>query len=90
LLIPDALVIKPGGAAPAPAAGTTAPAPAVTGTSLVLAVSTAQAPQLAYVADNGKLWIILRPADAANPVPGITTLSSILSTATSTTTGTHP
>lgn len=90
LLIPDALVIKPGGAAAAPAAGTTAPTPAVTGTSLVLAVSAAQAPQLAYVADNGKLWIILRPADATNPVPGITTLSSILTTATSTTTGTHP
>jgi Flp pilus assembly protein CpaB len=89
LLIPDALVIKPAGGPAAPASGTTAPA-AATGGSLVLAVSAAQAPMLAYAADNGKLWIVLRPANATNPVPGITTLSSILQTATSTTTGTHP
>jgi Flp pilus assembly protein CpaB len=89
LLIPDALVIKPAGAAAAPASGTTAPA-APAGGSLVLAVSAAQAPMLAYAADNGKVWIVLRPANATNPVPGITTLSSILRTATSTTTGTHP
>ncbi len=90
LLIPDALVIKPAGRrAAAPASGTTAPA-AATGGSLVLAVSAAQAPMLAYAADNGKLWIVLRPANATNPVPGITTLSSILRAATSTTTGTHP
>jgi len=90
LLIPDALVIKPAGAAAAAAAPTSGAAPAPTGASLVLAVSTAQAPALAYASDNGHLWIFLRPADAANPSPGLTTLSSILSSATATTTGTHP
>ena len=97
LLIPDALVIKPAAAAgaaaapaAAPAAGAAAAAPAATGASLVLAVSTAQAPALAFASDNGHLWIFLRPANAANPSPGLTTLSSILSSATATTTGTHP
>jgi Flp pilus assembly protein CpaB len=90
LLIADALVIKPAGAAAAAAAPTSGAAPAPTGASLVLAVSTAQAPALAYASDNGHLWIFLRPADAANPSPGLTTLSSILSSATATTTGTHP
>jgi Flp pilus assembly protein CpaB len=89
LLIPDALVIKPAGTTAAPASGTAAPA-AVAGASLVLAVSDTQAPMLAYAADNGKIWIVLRPADATNPTQGVTTLSSILRTATSTTTGTQP
>jgi Flp pilus assembly protein CpaB len=93
LLIPDALVIKPAGgaaAAAAPASGAAPAAPVATGASLVLAVSTAQAPALAFASDNGHLWIFLRPADAVNPSPGLTSLSSILSSATATTTGTHP
>jgi len=90
LLIPDALVIKPAGAAGAAAAPAAGAAPAASGASLVLAVSTTQAPALAFASDNGHLWIFLRPADAANPSPGLTTLSSILSSATATTTGTHP
>ena len=87
-LFPDALVIKPAAGAPStsPGAATTT----ASGSSLVLAVSTAEAPLLAFTADNGKLWITLRPANAANPVPVQTTLNSILSSATSTVTGTHP
>lgn len=88
LLVPDALVIKP--AAGAPSTAPAAAATGATGTSLVLAVSTAQAPLLAYTADNGKVWIALRPANAANPVPGIITLSSVLASATSNPAGTHP
>jgi pilus assembly protein CpaB len=94
LLIPDALVLKPAGGS-APAAATTGVA---TGTSLVLAVSSAQAPEVAYADDIGKLWVVLRPANATGPVPSLTTLSSILtasltatpSGATSTATGKHP
>jgi len=91
LLFPDALVIKPAGGAgaAAPAAGATG-ATVATGTSLVLAVSTTEAPMLAYASDNGHLWILLRPSNAINPSPGLTTLSSILSSTTSNTTGTHP
>jgi Flp pilus assembly protein CpaB len=88
LLIPDALVLKPAAGAPSTSPG--AAATTTTGSSLVLAVSTAQAPLLAYTADNGKIWITLRPANATNPVPGLTTLSSVLTSATSTPTGTHP
>jgi Flp pilus assembly protein CpaB len=86
LLVPNALILKAangpvaGTAPPAPAAGGAAAAPAPSGgSSVVLAVSTADAPKVAYVADNGKLWMLLRPANATAPAGGFTTLNSILS-----------
>jgi Flp pilus assembly protein CpaB len=80
VLVPDALVIKPSGATPASAGGA-----ALTGSSMVLAVSSAQAAEIAFADDNAKLWVFLRPANAAAPPAGATTLKSIL-----TKTGNHP
>jgi Flp pilus assembly protein CpaB len=92
LLVPNALVIKPSGAAPATSGGT-----AVTGTSMVFAVSSAQAALIAFTSDNAKLWVLLRPANASAPTTKPTTLQSILSSlpgstgsSANTTTGNHP
>jgi pilus assembly protein CpaB len=87
LLVENALVIKPAGAAPA-AAPTANPA-AASGTSLVLAVGSGDAAKVAYAADTGKVWILLRPLNALHPQAGQTTLSSILSSVPPTTTGKH-
>jgi Flp pilus assembly protein CpaB len=76
LLVPDALVLKPSGAAPATTGGT-----AVTGSNLVLAVSSGQAAEIAFSSDNAKLWVLLRPANAVAPSSAPTTLQSILSSA---------
>jgi hypothetical protein len=46
---------------------------------MVLAVSSADAAKVAFAADNGKVWILLRPLNALKPQTGITTLNSILS-----------
>ena len=91
LLVENALVIKPSGsaAASAPAAGTPAAAGTPTGGSLVLAVSSADAAKVAYAADNGKIWLLLRPLNALRPQAAQTTLSSILSSVPPTTTGKH-
>jgi Flp pilus assembly protein CpaB len=95
LMIPNALVLKtPGtavvGSAPAPTtAGTTtssgtsstgsASTPAPGGSALVLAVKSSIAPSLALTADSGKIWVVLRPANATAPAPGITTVGDVLS-----------
>jgi Flp pilus assembly protein CpaB len=79
LLVPDASVIKPAGSG---AAGTSA--------TLVLAVSTVQAPMVAYTADNGHLWIMLRGSGASSPSPAPITAKSILGETNSTTTGAAP
>jgi pilus assembly protein CpaB len=92
LLVPDALVIKPSGAAPVSSGRT-----AVSGSSMVLAVSSAQAAEIAFASDNAKLWVLLRPANASAPAAGATTLQSILSSrpnaagsSANTNTGNHP
>ncbi len=77
LMVADALVLKPAGGASATAAGTTG-AGTATGSSLVLAVTTTAAPAVAFAADNGKIWIVLRPLRAAPTDPAVTTLSSIM------------
>jgi pilus assembly protein CpaB len=87
LLVENALVIKPGGAAPA---ATPAAPGAASGTSMVLAVGSGDAAKVAYAADTGKIWILLRPPTALRPQAGQTTLSSILSSVPPTTTGKHP
>jgi pilus assembly protein CpaB len=46
---------------------------------VTLAVNTGQAGELAYAADNGKLWLVLRPADAsATAPPSMITVQSLL------------
>jgi pilus assembly protein CpaB len=93
LLVPNALVLKPSGPAPASAGGTP-----LTGADMVFAVSSAQAAEIAFTADNAKLWVLLRPVNASAPAPGLTSLQSILSSlpgsagasANTTTTGKHP
>jgi Flp pilus assembly protein CpaB len=79
LLVQDALVIKAAGSG---AAGS--------GASLVLGVTTAQAPLVAYTADNGHLWIVLRGAGASSPSSGPITLKTILGSINSTTTAGAP
>ncbi|MBV9467219.1 MAG: hypothetical protein JO169_14010, partial [Solirubrobacterales bacterium] len=71
LLVPGALVLKAAGGAPGASGG-----------SIVLGVSSSQAPLVAYAADNAKVWLILRPANALSPKPGLTSLASVLQTAT--------
>lgn len=96
LLDPNTLVLKaPGtvlaGAPTPPAAGTPAagtPAAAAAAKSngaLVLAVTSAMAPDLALSADTGKLWLILRPANATTTPGGITTGGDIVSLASTAT-----
>jgi pilus assembly protein CpaB len=47
--------------------------------NVTLAVNTGQAGELAYAADNGKLWLVLRPADAsATAPPSMVTVQSLL------------
>lgn len=46
---------------------------------VTLKVDAAKAGALAYAADNGKVWIVLRPANATEaPVPSVITLQSLL------------
>lgn len=85
LLVPDALVIKPASATPVHAGGRT-----IAGGSLVLAVSSAVAPQVDFASDNGKLFLALRPTDATAPPSAPTTLKSILAAHAGTVVGTTP
>jgi Flp pilus assembly protein CpaB len=62
LVLPNVLVL----ATPTQAtAGSTAP---VSGT-YILRVSTAKAPKFAYMGENGKFWLVLRPATGAKATP---------------------
>jgi pilus assembly protein CpaB len=70
LLVPDALVLK----TPAQSGALTG---GVTGT-VVLAVSDNQVGALAYAAENGKVWLALRPGAAASSSSGLTTFNSVL------------
>lgn len=81
LLVPDALVLKPASAAPVISGGKP-----ITGTTLVLAVSIAQAPEVGFAADNGKLFLALRPTNASRPSAALVTQRSILASALSTAT----
>ena len=47
--------------------------------TIVLRATGDQAPLLAYAADNGKIWLVLRPATGAKPVrPGLITAERLL------------
>jgi Flp pilus assembly protein CpaB len=70
MLIPNALVLKvPSGSSGlgASSAGT-----------VVLAVSDTQVGALAYAAENGKVWLALRPGDASSGGQGLTTYNSVV------------
>lgn len=79
-LVSDVLVLS------APAAGSNSTS---NGTqNLTVRVTAAQAAQIAFAADNGKVWFILRPpAGATNDPPSSVTLSSLLAAAPSSETG---
>jgi hypothetical protein len=48
-------------------------------TNVALRATAAQAEELAFTADNGKLWLTLRPAAGAKPArPGIVTVETML------------
>lgn len=68
LLIPDARVLK----APGPSGGGSS------GANVVLAVQSDQIATLAYAADQGKVWLVLRPANASTPNEDLTTIDTIL------------
>ena len=83
LLLRGAQVLQaPGGPpAAAPAAVATAkgtPAAAASAASLTLAVSSAQVPRVVYAAQNGQLYLTLRPATATNTPNGVTMLTSVV------------
>ncbi len=47
-------------------------APGSAGSNAILRVSTTQAPEFAYAADNSKIWLVLRPQVGAAPTPPTT------------------
>jgi pilus assembly protein CpaB len=71
LLIPNVLVLKVPGASGGIGGGGT------TGT-VVLAVDDSQVGTLAYAAENGKVWLALRPGNASASSQRLTTLNSIV------------
>ncbi len=81
LLVPNALVIKPASSAATRAGGTS-----ISGSSLVLAVPTNQAAEVAYASDNGKLYLTLRPTNASATQPVYLTTESIVAAASNATT----
>jgi Flp pilus assembly protein CpaB len=84
LLVPGALVLK----APAAAGGGGLAGGGSSVSNVVLEIDQSLAPALAFAADNGKVWLVLRPANATNPTQTLTNLTSILGT--SSTLSLHP
>jgi len=72
-----------------PTGGTT-----LTGSSMVLSVSAAEAPEIAYAANAGSLYVSLRPSNATVSPRSMTTLASIeqasISTSGALSNGAHP
>jgi Flp pilus assembly protein CpaB len=73
LLDPNALVIKPASATP-----TTAGGKSITGSSLVLAIPSTKVSQVTFAADNGKLYLALRPSDASPTPSAPTTIDTVV------------
>jgi len=78
LLLRGAQVLEAPSGTPVAAAAATAKAAAPAASALVLAVTSAQAPRLIYAAQNGQLYLTLRPATASNTPNGVTTLTSVV------------
>ena len=70
LLIPNALVLKTPSATAGVGGGQQG--------TVVLAVNNSQVGPLAYAAENGKVWLALRPGDATAPSQGLTTFNSVV------------
>lgn len=73
LLIADAQVLRAGGAT-----GTSLGSSGGQGANVLLAVNDNQAATLAFASDNGKVWLVLRPTNAANANRDITSIDSVL------------
>jgi pilus assembly protein CpaB len=74
LLIPDTLVLQSAGTAPTGIGGN-----AAGGGNIVLRATTQQAANLAYAADNGVIWLTLRPsANGTKTKPALVTAESLL------------
>jgi Flp pilus assembly protein CpaB len=74
LLAPNQLVLE----APAQAGGG-GPGGGNANTNIVLKVKTKDAAKLAFAADNGKIWLVLRPQSGAKPTqPSIATVRNVL------------
>ena len=71
LIIPDALVLRTPGASSGVSSG------GQSGT-VVLAINNSQVGTLAYAAENGKVWLALRPGKASAPSQGLTTFNSVV------------
>jgi pilus assembly protein CpaB len=71
LLIPNALVLK------TPTSGSGVNGSGGSGT-VVLAVNDSQVGTLAFAAENGKVWLALRPGGASNPSQSLTTYNSVV------------
>jgi Flp pilus assembly protein CpaB len=78
LVDPDVLVLKPASATPVKTAGAT-----IAGADMELEVSSAKVAQIIYSADNGQIYLALRPPHADTTPAAQTNLSSVL-------TGTQP
>ena len=70
LLVPNVLVLSASG-------GSSGVAGSSNG-NVLLAINTNQTAEVAYASDNGKIWLVLRPGNAANPSQTTATLQSIL------------
>lgn len=77
LLLRGAQVLQAPGAAGAPVAAA-AKVATPSSAALVLAVTSEQVPRVIYAAQNGQLYLTLRPATASNTPNGITTLTSVV------------
>lgn len=69
LLVPGVLVLQSSGTGGNVGGGNT---------NVLLAVNENQAPAVAFAADNGKIWLALRPGNSQNPSAVPTTLGAIL------------
>ena len=70
LLIPNALVLKAPSASSAVGGGQSG--------TVVLAVNNSQVGTLAFAAEDGKVWLALRPGGASNPSQSLTTYNSVV------------
>jgi pilus assembly protein CpaB len=81
-LVEDVLVLK------APNADSTKRSASQNDTNVTLRVSASDAAKLAFAADNGKVWVLLRPpTGGTNPTPSPVNLDSLLSGTPSVSTG---
>lgn len=75
LVAPDVVVLDAGQAS---GGGTLGVNTSNATSNVVLEVDAHQAAELAFSADNGKVWLVLRPANGTHPGGGLVTESSIL------------